>query len=318
VSIHDKILRALDVLTFLFLAFLMVTGARRLWIEDGPISLFVLLVVSVVLYLLADYTVLQYRRWQHGRSRDRCEHERALQEALYLLECHIDTDLGECRVDLFGECSAHWPRDAHGNCAYPQAKALLDRYPVEATPDVQSADSPERPAPAGPDGQGPEAPARGAGQAEAAEAVERKFVRWSGTLGMVEQPSVDRRKLVRPEMFLGYRETPLPITVRDSEGMTQVGGTILGVGLLEEHIVAHGVLRVDYLTEHCPELLERLLRGEAAAVGLEVTAVDGDYTYGDDASLTFHTWTIRGALLGVDKAAWPEAQIRLDAEEIRS
>lgn len=316
-SLRDKILRTLDVLTFVFLAFLTIVGARRMFVEDGPISLLVLLVASVALYLLADYTVLQYRRWQHGRSRDRCEHERALQEALYLLECHIDTDLGECRVDLFGECSAHWPRDAHGNCAYPQVKALLNRYPVEATPDVEP-DAPERPAPGGPGGQDPGAPARGAGQAEAAGAVERKVVRWSGTLGMVEQPSVDGRTLARPEMFVAYRDTPLPLTVRNGDGQAHIGGTILGVGLLDQHVVAHGVLRVDYLTEHAPDLLERLLRGEDAAVGLEVTAVDGDYTYGDDASLTFHTWTVRGALLGVDTAAWPEAQIRLDAEEIRS
>lgn len=135
---------------------------------------------------------------------------------------------------------------------------------------------------------------------------------------MVEQASVDRRTLARPEMFVAYRDTPLPLTVRGTDGQAHIGGTILGVGLLNQNVVAHGVLRVDYLTEHAPELLELLLRGEDAPVGLEVTAVDGDYTYGDDASLTFHTWTIRGALLGVDTAAWPEAVIRLDAEEIRA
>lgn len=315
---REQILRTIDALTFVFLAFLTIVGARRLWIESGPFSLAVLLVAAVGLFLLTDYTVLQFRRWQHGRGRNRCEHERALHEALYLLECHIDTDLGPCRVDLFGECSAHWPRDAHGNCAYPQVMTLLNCYPVEATPDVQPVDAPERPATGRPGGEGAEAPARGAGQAEAAEAVERKVVRWSGTLGMVEQASVDRRTLARPEMFVAYRDTPLPLTVRGTDGQAHIGGTILGVGLLNQNVVAHGVLRVDYLTEHAPELLELLLRGEDAPVGLEVTAVDGDYTYGDDASLTFHTWTIRGALLGVDTAAWPEAVIRLDAEEIRS
>ncbi len=317
---HGKILRALDVLSFVFLCFLFVSGARTLFIQDGPLTSGVLLVAAVGLYLLADYTVLQFRRWQHTRGRHKCEHERALQEALYLLECHVDTDLGQCRVDLFGECSAHWPRDAFGNCAHPQAVALLNRYPVEATPDVRFDAPPERPAPVGPGGEGSEAPARGAGQAEAetAGAVERKIVRWSGTLGMVERLSVDGPTLARPEMFVAYRDTPLPLTVRGSDGQAHIGGTILGLGLLNQHVVAHGVLRVDYLTEHAPELLELLLRGEDAPVGLEVTAVDGDYTYGDDASLTFHTWTIRGAMLGVDRAAWPEAQIRLDAEEIRA
>ena len=315
---HDKIFRALDVLTFVFLCFLFVSGARTLFIQDGPFTSGLLLVAAVGLYLLADYTVLQFRRWQHARGRHKCEHERALQEALYLLECHIGTDLGQCRVDLFGECSAHWPRDAFGNCAHPQAVALLARYPVEVSPDVQSQHA-ERPAPGGPGGEGPEASARGAGQAEAgpAEAVAGKVVRWSGTLGMVGRVSVDRRVLARPELFLAYRETPLPVTVRDADGMAAICGTILGLGLVDDRIVAHGALRVDLLTEHAPELLASLRRGEAAPVGLEVMAENGDYTYGDEGLLTMNQWTIRGAMLGVDTPAWSEAVIALDAEEIR-
>lgn len=310
---RDKIMCALDIFTYAFLAFLVVNQARKLVADEGPITLGVLLVVSVGLYLLVDYTHLQYQRWQHGRGRKKCEHERALQEALYVLECHVDRDLGPCKLTFFGECDAHWPVDAFGQCAHPQAVALLDRYPVEAVPDVQPKHAHARgPAPVGPGGEGAEEVARGAGQAEA---LTRRT--WSGTLGMVDTVSVDRRTLVRPDQFqiLTRQDRPLYLTARGSGGDVQVVGTVLGASVLHKRIRAHGEVHVDVLEAHAPELLADLVRGEDVAVGLEVRIVDGDYEYDEEGSLTIRRWMVGGAMVGNAKAAWPEAKIHFDPQE---